>query len=76
VRFQDVADAILSQGLIDIVESPGHHDQQAFVFWLKEYVWAAPFVLEKDGMIFLKTAYPSRKMMDKYGGPNGKTSKP
>jgi len=71
LRFQDVADAILSDGLIDIIESPGRHEQQAFVLWLRDYIWVAPFVLERDGTIFLKTAYPSRKMMERYGGPHG-----
>ena len=72
IRFQDVADALLSGGLIDIIESPGRHEQQAFIVWLREYIWVVPFVLEKDGTLFLKTAYPSRKMMERYGGPNGK----
>jgi hypothetical protein len=75
IRFQDVADALLSGGLIDIIESPGRHEQQAFIARLREYIWVVPFVLEKDGTLFLKTAYPSRKMMERYGGPNGKTGR-
>ena len=75
VRFQDVADAVLSRELIDINEGPGRHRRQAFVFWLKDYIWVAPFVLERDGTIFLKAAYPGRKMMDGYGGSDGKAEK-
>ena len=75
IRFQDVADALLSGGLIDIIESPGRHEQQAFIVRLREYIWVVPFVLEKDGTLFLKTAYPSRKMMERYGGPNGKADR-
>jgi hypothetical protein len=76
VRFQDVADAVLSQRLIEIIESPGRRGQQAFVFWLKDYVWVAPFVLERDGTMFLKTAYSSLKLMDRYGGPDGEADRP
>ena len=36
----------------------------------REYIWVVPFVLEKDESIFLKTAYPSRKMNARFGGPN------
>jgi hypothetical protein len=75
IRFQDLADALLSGGLVDIIESPGRHEQQAFLVKLREYIWVVPFVLEKDGTLFLKTAYPSRKMMERYGGPNGKAGR-
>jgi len=33
------------------------------------YTWAVPFVIEDDGQtLFLKTAYPSRKLHSQYGG--------
>jgi uncharacterized DUF497 family protein len=71
VAFQEVAESVLGSSLLDVIESPGRSPQQAFVVRMRGYVWVVPFVLEKDGTIFLKTAYPSRKMMSKYGGSYG-----
>jgi hypothetical protein len=71
VSFQEVSDAILSPNLTDIIESPGRGLQQAFVVRIREYFWVVPFVIEDAGSIFLKTAYPSRKMMIRYGGSHG-----
>ena len=71
LSFQEVSDAVLGPDLVDIIESPGRGTQQAFVVRLREYLWVVPFVLEDEGAIFLKTAYPSRKMMIRYGGSHG-----
>jgi hypothetical protein len=71
LSFQEIADAILSSGLVDIIESPGRSHQQAFVVRYRNYFWVVPFVMESEGTIFLKTAYPSRKMKNRYGGSHG-----
>jgi uncharacterized DUF497 family protein len=70
VSFQDIATCILSDNLIDMIENPSRDGQEAFVIRFREYIWVVPFVLGKDDSIFLKTAYPSRKMNALYGGPN------
>lgn len=70
VSFQDIATCILSDNLIDMIENPSRGGQQAFVIRFHEYIWVVPFVLEKDESIFLKTAYPSRKMNARFGGPD------
>ena len=31
------------------------------LFEYKRYIWIIPYVIEKNGDIFLKTLYPSRK---------------
>ena len=62
VSFQDIAACILSDNLVDMIESPSRDGQEAFVISFKNYIWVVPFVVEKDNTIFLKTAYPSRKM--------------
>ena len=36
----------------------------------QKFIWVVPFVLEDDESIFLKTAYPSRKMNARFGGSN------
>jgi hypothetical protein len=68
VSFQDIASCILSDNLLDIIENPSRGGQEAFVVRLRGYVWVVPFVVEKDDSIFLKTAYPSRKMNARFGG--------
>jgi uncharacterized DUF497 family protein len=67
VSFQEISAAVLSGSLIEIMENPARRGQMAFVIRLHGYVWVVPFVTEGD-TIFLKTAYPSRKMHKRYGG--------
>ena len=52
-----------------IVKSETRPNQQVLVMKIDGYFWAVPFVLEEDGQtLFLKTAYPSRKLHKRYGG--------
>ncbi len=67
VSFQEISAAVLSGNLIEIMENRACRGQMAFVIRLRGYVWVVPFVTEGD-TIFLKTAYPSRKMHKRYGG--------
>ena len=69
VSFQDIATCILSDALIDMIENPSRGGQEAFVIRFRGYIWVVPFVLEDNESIFLKTAYPSRKMNARFGGP-------
>ena len=59
---------ILSDNLVDMIENPSRGGQEAFVVRFRGYIWVVPFVVEKDDSIFLKTAYPSRKMNARFGG--------
>ena len=68
VSFQDIASCILSDNLVDMIENPSRGGQAAFVVHFRGYIWVVPFVVEKDDSIFLKTAYPSRKMNARFGG--------
>ena len=68
VSFQDIATCILSDHLVDMIENPSRNGQEAFVIRFRNYTWVVPFVVEKDNTIFLKTAYPSRKMNARFGG--------
>ena len=52
----------------DILENPSRPEQKVFVLKIKDYIWAVPFTVEEDKSIFLKTAYPSRKLFRRYGG--------
>ena len=68
ISFQEIADCILSGDYIDILENPSRAGQEVFVLKMKNYIWAVPFMVEEDQSIFLKTAYPSRKLFRRYGG--------
>jgi len=72
ISFQEIADCILSGNYIDILENPSRSGQEVFVLKMKNYIWAVPFMLEEDKSIFLKTAYPSRKLFRRYGGSDEK----
>ena len=61
VSFEEVFDG----QLLDICEHPVHKDQQILIFDYRGYIWAAPFVIDEQG-IFLKTLYPSRKYRKLY----------
>ncbi len=56
---------IIASKRIDIRKQPIRQDQKIFVYEYKGYLWAVPYVIEGD-VIFLKTIYPSRKLMKIY----------
>ena len=68
VSFQEIATCILSDSLVDMIEIPSRNGQEAFVVRFRKYIWVVPFIVETDSTIFLKTAYPSRKMNARFGG--------
>ncbi len=72
ISFQEISDCILSGDYIDILENPSRAGQEVFVLKMKNYIWAVPFMIEEDKSIFLKTAYPSRKLFKRYGGSDEK----
>jgi len=41
-----------------------------FIMDIKEYTWVVPFLIDDKERIVLKTAFPSRKFHNKYGGDN------
>ena len=68
VSFQEIADLIICGDYLDILVNPARPGQELFVVRLRGYTWAVPFVVEDDETIFLKTAFPSRKLHKRYGG--------
>ena len=66
VSFHEIAAAIVSGNYLDILENPSRPNQDVFVINITDYTWVVPFVMEDEGMLFLKTAYPSRKMHRRY----------
>jgi hypothetical protein len=65
VSFED----LLNKGkLIAVKKHPIRVNQSIMLFEYKKYIWIVPFVKDKNGIIFLKTLYPSRKYTKIYKG--------
>ena len=64
IGYEEIIEAIASGNLIKITN---HHNQKSYpnqkILHVKciDIVYLAPYVVEEDGTIFLKTLYPSRK---------------
>lgn len=66
ISFEQLLQAIESGGLVADQKNPARPDQRRLVVYCSDYIWIAPYVIETDGTIFLKTAYPSRKLFKRY----------
>ncbi len=56
---------IIRAKFVDIINHPTRKDQSILVYEWKGYLWAVPYVKEGH-KIYLKTIYPSRKLMKIY----------
>ena len=69
ISFDRIAELYENEEFETIVKNETRPNQQVLVMKIDGYFWAVPFVLEEDGQtLFLKTAYPSRKLHRRYGG--------
>jgi uncharacterized DUF497 family protein len=66
ISFDEIAALILKKDYLDILEHPARPNQQIFAVLLNGYVHAVPFVIDEQGNVVLKTAFPSRKLHKKY----------
>ena len=67
ISFEEIAQIILRKEYIDILKNPSRPNQKVFVIKFNEYIWVVPFLVDEQGNIILKTAYPSRKLQKVYG---------
>lgn len=65
VSFEAVVAVLQAGKQIDDVEHPQRPNQRIFIVELNSYTCAVPYVVD-EGIIFLKTIYPDRKMKVKY----------
>lgn len=68
ISFETIEALFLAGEYEEIIRYPSRENQQIQVLKIDGYTWAVPFVRESDGTLFLKTAYPSRKLHRTYGG--------
>ena len=66
VSFEEVAERILQEEYVAILENPAREEQYIFLIPMKGYIHVVPFVIDKDDNIVLKTIYPSRKFHKLY----------
>lgn len=68
ICFEDIVASIEGGGLLDDIEHPNQEKypgQRLLVVLANDYVYAVPYVETPDG-IFLKTAFPSRRLKARY----------
>jgi len=68
ISFDQIAEIILRKEYLDILENPTRDNQQIFVVKLNNYIHCVPFLIDGESNIILKTAFPSRKLNEKYQG--------
>ena len=59
---------ILQKKYIDVVKHPKRPGQSVFIMPINAYIHVVPFVLDNNGEVVVKTAFPSRKFHKRFGG--------
>ena len=67
VSFEDATRCILEGRILDTLKNANRSGQYYFVLSINKYVYVVPFVVANNGIIFLKTIFPSRKFQKRYG---------
>lgn len=73
ISFDDVIFHIGEGKLLDIIDHPNQEKyigQKLLIVEIDNYAYVVPYILEKEGNIFLKTIFPSRKATLQYLGKN------
>jgi len=68
ISFEEISGKILNRNYIDILENPTRDNQMYFIMKINDYTWVVPFLIDDQERIVLKTAFPSRKFHNRYGG--------
>ena len=68
ISFEEISEIILRKEYLDILENPSQPNQQIFVVKINNYIYSVPFVIDEQSNIILKTAFPSRKLHQRYMG--------
>ncbi len=68
ISVEAIADMLMRNEFLEILENPRHPDQMMFIISYKEYTHAVPFIIDAEDRVVLKTVYPSRKHHKHFGG--------
>jgi uncharacterized DUF497 family protein len=69
VRFEDIVRVIDEGHVIEVIDNYNQQkypNEKMYIVRLSDYIYMVPFVVGKDGDIFLKTIIPSRKVKKQY----------
>jgi uncharacterized DUF497 family protein len=75
VSFEEIIYHIAHDGLLDTIEHPNQGEypgQRMLIVNVEGYACLVPFVEDGEGLLFLKTIIPSRKMTKRYLGGDSK----
>jgi uncharacterized DUF497 family protein len=70
ISFEQIVAHLETEDLLDTIDhdrQEKYPEQRIFIVAISGYAWLLPFV-ESEGVVFLKTAIPSRKMTRQYLG--------
>ena len=68
ISFHEIAERILAGDYIEFLENPARPGQDIVVMAIEGYTWVVPVVVADDDTLLLKTAFPSRKFHQQFGG--------
>lgn len=71
ISLKEIAEMIEAHDIVDVQDVPNQDDhpgQKMFIVMYNGYLHGVPFVMEDNGDLFIKTAFPSRILQKKYGG--------
>ena len=66
IEIEEIVNYIIEKKYLDILEHPKRKNQQIFIILYNDYIHAAPFVVDEDDNIFIKTVFPSRNFQKIY----------
>ncbi len=61
ITFEEIVAAIEADHLLGHVDHSTKLQQKIYIVEINGYPWDVPYVVQEDGSIFLKTAFPNRK---------------
>ncbi len=69
IWFEDIEEAIAGGGLLDGIPHYNpvkYPSQRIYIVYMREYIYAVPFVYKSQWCVFLKTIIPQREFKKKY----------
>lgn len=70
MSFEAILQRVEDGFVLDVLRHPNterYPNQMIMVVQLESEVWAVPVVFDDEGGIFMKTAFPDRKLRKRYG---------
>jgi len=61
-----IVELIIDKKYLDILEHPRRKRQKIFILEYRDYIHAAPFVIDNDDNIIIKTVFPRRNFQKIY----------